>query len=189
MPINNLLLAKFNYSKYFSEQGYDIYDKNSDFYIDFCTMAYQGDNDITLDDRKKYIYPSNVTLCKNNCKYNRVNINEETIICSCNINLNSNANYNEDDDFVEEDDGNFISYLLDNINYKIYKCYNLIYIFDNLKNNYAFYSLIIIYVIIIIINFIFFFYSLPNLKKAIYKDALTDKKVRLEIIKELNFII
>ena len=186
-PISDLQLVKFNYSIYFSEQGYDIYDKNSDFYNDFCTVAYQDDNDITLDDRKKYIYPNNVSLCKNNCKYKRVNIDEEKIICSCNLNLNSNENYNEDDDdFLEEDDGNFVSYLLDNINYKIYKCYKLIYIFDNLKNNHAFYSLISIYITILTINFIFFFYSLPNLKKAMYKDTPCPNKVRLELIKELN---
>ena len=34
IPIVNLNLAKFNYATIFSEQGYDIYDKNSEFYHD-----------------------------------------------------------------------------------------------------------------------------------------------------------
>ena len=56
-PIKDLELAKFNYSKIFAEQGYDIYDINSEFYNDICTSANLGENDITLKDRKKDIYP------------------------------------------------------------------------------------------------------------------------------------
>ena len=33
-------LAKYSYSRYFSEQGYDIYDKNSSFYNDKCSPAH-----------------------------------------------------------------------------------------------------------------------------------------------------
>ena len=39
VPIKDLGLAKYNYSLYFSDQGYDIYDKNDEFYTDFCTPA------------------------------------------------------------------------------------------------------------------------------------------------------
>ena len=68
-----------------------------------------GENDITLKDRKKDIYPHNITLCKNNCKYNGINIEEQRVICSCN--LNSEKNVDEESEIVE-DDGNFITYLL-----------------------------------------------------------------------------
>ena len=50
---------------------------NSNFYNDFCTPASMGDNDLTLEDRKKDIYPHNVTLCNSNCKYNGINIEEQ----------------------------------------------------------------------------------------------------------------
>ncbi len=63
VPIRDLDLANFNYAKQFSDNGFDIYDKNSDFYINPCTSAYLHKDDIPLKDRKKDIYP-NVTLCK-----------------------------------------------------------------------------------------------------------------------------
>ena len=88
VPLKDLELANFNHSKYFSEQGYDIYNKSGNFYHEFCTPAFQGENDITLKDRKKYIYPNNVTLCEKNCDYNGVNFDNERVICSCNLNLN-----------------------------------------------------------------------------------------------------
>ena len=46
-------MAKFNYAKMFSDQGYDIYDKNNRFYHDICTPGYLNDDDLTLKDRKK----------------------------------------------------------------------------------------------------------------------------------------
>ena len=93
IPIKDLDLANFNYSKYFSSQGYDIYNKSSEFYTEFCTPAFQGENDITLKDRKKYIYPNNVTLCKDNCEYNGIDIENERMIYS--FNLNQNKSYED----------------------------------------------------------------------------------------------
>ena len=187
VPITDLELANFNYSKNFLEQGYDIYNTSSDFYNDYCTPAYQGDNDITLADRKKYIYPKNVTFCKSNCNYNGVDIENERIICSCNLNTN-NQNSNEEDDFLEEDDDNFLSYFLDNINYKIFKCYKLLSTFNNLKNNFVFDVILVVFIIILILNLVFCFSSLPTLKKSMLDEMPTDESIKKEVIKELKRI-
>ena len=177
--------TNFNYSKYFYKQGYDIYDKNSEFYTDFCTSAFLNENDMTLEDRKKYIYPNNITLCKNNCKYKKADLEEERIICLCNINSLKNSN-DEENDFLNEDDDNFISYLLDKVNYKIFKCYKVINSLDNLITNLAFYIILLVFFAITILNLIFFFYSLPKLIKIMYSDAPTPNKVRNEIMIELK---
>ena len=177
--------TNFNYSKYFYKQGYDIYDKNSEFYTDFCTSAFLNENDMTLEDRKKYIYPNNITLCKNNCKYKKFDLEEERIICLCNINSLKSIN-DEENDFLNEDDGNFISYLLDKINYKIFQCYKVIKSFDNLKINLAFYIILLVFFALTIINFIFLFYSLPKLIKTMYINAPTPSKVKKEVIMELK---
>ena len=55
VPIRNLTNANFDYALQFAEDGYDIYDKFSDFYVDPCTAAYIHRNDIPLKDRKKDI--------------------------------------------------------------------------------------------------------------------------------------
>ena len=79
-PIVDYDMANYYYSIYFSNRG--IYNKSSKFYNDYCSPAFEGENDITLKDRKKYIYPNNVILCKDNCKYNGVERENGKIICS-----------------------------------------------------------------------------------------------------------
>ena len=178
--------VNFNYTKYFYKQGYDIYDKNSEFYNDFCTSAFLNENDIILEDRKKYIYPNNVTLCKNNCKYKKFDLEEERIICSCNINSLKFISDEENDFLNKDDDGNFISYLLDKLNYKIFQCYKVINSFASLKINLAFYTILLVFFAITFLNFVFLFYSLPKLIKKMYFDAPTPNKVKKDLILELK---
>ena len=173
VPIKDLETAKFDLLEEYAEQGYDIYDKNSEFYTDFCTPASFGDNDITLKDRKNDIYPHNVTLCKSNCKYNGINIEEQRVICSCNL----NSDKKEDDEFVEEDDGNFATYLLDNINYKIFMCYKLFFNFNNLKNSFPFYVILALCVIFQIFNFIYICYTLDKIKVLMMRELPSNKKL------------
>ena len=186
VPITEFNLPNFNYCLYFAEQGYDIYDKKSNFYNDICSPAYLYENDITLSDRKKDIYPNNSTLCKDNCQYKSVNIEEKRIICECNLNVEANYTNEEDDFLKEEDDGNFISYLLDYINYKILKCYNLLITFKNLKNNYAFYIIISIFIINIILYLIFCLYEIFSIRKITIKYFPNEQKIYEETMTEMK---
>ena len=186
VPITDLELAKFNLTKHFAEQGYDIYDINSAFYKDFCTPAYLGDNDIALKDRKKDIYPNNITLCKKNCKYNGINIEEKRVICSCNLNSDK---IEENNNILEEDDGNFKSYLLDNINYKIFICYKLFFNMENLKISYPFYIILIICLLVHILDFLYLSYSIRRFKIFMARELFSIKsknKVMITELKKLN---
>ena len=186
VPITDLELAKFNLTKHFAEQGYDIYDINSAFYKDFCTPAYLGDNDITLKDRKKDIYPNNITLCKKNCKYNGINIEEKRVICSCNLNSDK---IEENNNILEEDDGNFKSYLLDNINYKIFICYKLFFNVENLKISYPFYIILIICLLVHILDFLYLSYSIRRFKIFMARELFSiqsKNKVMITESKKLN---
>ena len=146
----------------------------------FCTPASMGDNDLTLEDRKKDIYP-NITLRKYNCIYNGINLEEQRVICSCKLNPDKNISENNE---IIEDDSNFLCYLLDNINYRIFKCYKLFFNFSNLKKSYPFYIIIIIYIILSIINFIFICHSLKRLKIYLAREMFEDKTKKSEIILE-----
>ena len=146
----------------------------------FCTPASMGDNDLTLEDRKKDIYP-NITLRKYNCIYNGINLEEQRVICSCKLNPDKNISENNE---IIEDDSNFLCYLLDNINYRIFKCYKLFFNFSNLKKIYPFYIIIIIYIILSIINFIFICHSLKRLKIYLAREMFEDKTKKSEIILE-----
>ena len=186
LPIIDLILAKYNYSIYFADQGYDIYNKKSNFYHDVCSPAHIDNNDIILDDRKIDIYPNNVSLCKNNCKYKSINIEEKRIICECNLNIYSNYIYDEEDFLKEEDNGNFFNYLLDHINYRILVCYKLLLNFDNLKQNFSFYLISSIFLVIILADIIFCLFGLVNIRKIILRHFPTKQKIYNETIRELE---
>ena len=182
LPITDLELAKFNLSKKFAEQGYDIYNINSAFYTDFCTPASLGDNDISLDDRKSDIYPQNITFCKSNCKYSGVNIEEQRVICSCNINPDKNVDNGQSE---EEDDGNFVTYFLDNVNYRIFLCYKLFFNANNLIKSYPFYIILIIFIIVQIFNFIFLGHSLQRIQILMTKELSSNIQSMNAILEQI----
>ena len=185
IPIRNLDLANFNYSLYFNEQGYDIYNKNSNFYSDICTSAYYYNSDIILNDRKKNIYPNNVTLCDDNCIYKMIDIDDKRITCECNI-INNNNDNDIEDNFLSKNDDDFLSYLLDNINYKIFVCANLLFSFKNLKTNIAFYLILSSFLILSFFNFKFLFSGLSKLRIEMFKLIPTNKRVKNTIKEQLS---
>ena len=196
VPIRDLNLAKFYYASYFNEQGYDIYNKNSGFYYDLCTSAYYDKNDLIIKDRKKYIYPNNVTLCKTNCEYRMVNLDQQRISCECNLNYNKINNYKlninnnkKDSDFLtesEEEFDNFGNLLLKNINYKIFKCSHLIFSFDNLIQNIGFYSISLVFIVMIFFNIKFFFFGLSGIRIKMFEETPTKEKVKKIMMEQLS---
>ena len=181
IPIKTLELANYEYALYFSEFGYDIYEKNDIFYKDICSSAYINNNDIVINDRKRYIFPNNISLCLNYCIYETSDLEGKRILCNCNLNINNNRqNYNEENYFeIEEDDNNFINYLLDKINYEIYKCYSLLYVFDNYNKKIAFYVLIFILLTYIILIIRFFVHGLFCIRRTIINNIKKSKKLLL----------
>jgi len=184
-----LELANYELAVYFSEFGYDIYEKNDIFYNNICSSAYIDSNDIVIKDRKRYIFPNNVSLCLNYCIYETSDLEGKRILCNCNLNINNNShNYNEENYFeIEEDDNNFINYLLDKINYEIYKCYSLLYIFDNYIKKIAFYVLVFILLIYIILIIRFFAHRIFYIRKTIINNIKKSKKqLLLKSIKRMK---
>ena len=184
-PIRNETLSKYNYSVYFAEQGYDIYNKSGDFYNNICSPAFIHGNDIILSDRKNDIYPNNVTICKQNCEYKKAILDNKKIVCKCQ--LNNNKKYeNEDNNFLLEEKANFWNYILDNINYKIFKCYNLFLSLDNIKENFGFYISIIIFISITLNILIFYFCGIPKIIRLMNKTIPKEENLKNEIKKQLS---
>ena len=74
-----------------------------------------------------------------------------------------------------DDEGDFGSYLLDKINYRIFMCYKLFFNVKNLKKSYAFYIILIIFLILLILNMIFICHSLNKLKLLLVKEMPMNK--------------
>jgi hypothetical protein len=150
-------------------------------------------NDVSLEDRKKEIYPNNITLCKSNCIYKGVDLENQRVICNCNIN-------NKTNDKVEvQDNENFVAYTIDYINYKLFLCYKLFFNAYYIRHSYAFFIILLIFVITLIFDFTFLNYTLENLKKYLikqmpsynkfYKDIFKEEKQCEENIDNMNIII
>ena len=127
-PIVNTESIKLDKGNYFSNSGYDIYDKNNFFYNDYCSPASINGKDIILSDRKKDFYPENYTLCNNSCEYIYTNYNETRFYCYCNLtyNFSNNDIYIDNNEKIEAEDISYLDYSLSLINYKIFLCYKLL---------------------------------------------------------------
>ena len=79
------------------------------------------------------IYPNNITLCKSNCKYSGVNIEERRVICSCIINNKT------DDEVGVQNKENFLAYTIDYINYRLFLCYKLFFNAYYIRHSKAFF--------------------------------------------------
>ena len=176
ISIANLDLAHYYYATYFSEFGYDIYDQNDDFYKNICTTAYINNNDIVINDRKKYIYPNNISLCLNNCVYKLAVLKDKRIICQCNLNYINNNTSASNEIETDDDYNNFIAYLLSMINYGIYKCFILLSFFDNYKQNIGFYILLFSIFLYISLIVVFFIFRIPKIRLLIFNHIENEAK-------------
>ena len=120
-------------------QGYDPLDLNDKFYREICT-PYTSENgtDVLLDDREEFIYSSlvNASLCPEGCDYNEYDLGKKYIKCECGTN---------NTDIVTLDlehlsgDNAYESFLstMKSTNYKVMRCYNLVFNFKIFCHNYG----------------------------------------------------
>ena len=190
-------LAHINEAEIFNNQGYDIYDLESEFYIDKCSAANINGNDIVIKDRIKDIYPYNISFCSNDCILTNIDLESKRVNCSCKISDNNKSielNNSESEININDND-NFFIYLLDKINYKIFKCgkiFKKVKIKDYLNNSGFFLG--IFYTIFNIICFILFTFVFTKkirnqiLKLAPQNQKNNNKKINKKLSKkELKF--
>ena len=185
IPIQNLELANYDSAIALSEQGYDIYDKNSSFYHDICTPGYLNDNDLTLNDRRKEIFINDISYGKSNCEYILTDLNNKRFIYNCFISETNedNTNNNIVDSFDEKTNENFLSYILDVINYKVFICSKLILNLDNYRHNKAVMICTTSSFIAFLLFIIFFCSRLPKLRVELYKIIPTKPQIK-KLIKQ-----
>ena len=140
-PITKPELIKLKEASYFSKMGFDIFDKNSDFYSDNCAPVSINGNDVVLSDRKNDFYPSNISLCNDSCIYSQVDFDSNRFICECDLvyNFSQKTRNDEEENEEEEEDIGYIEYFLSLINYKIVKCYELFIDYKSYYYNAGFY--------------------------------------------------
>ena len=190
MPITNEELIHYENAKYFSSFGYDIYDKNNNFYTDVCSPAAINNNDITLFDRYLDFYPSNILLCNDSCYYNYTNYTNKRIICYCYTENDNNHSDINDENSTEIE--NYYDYFLSFINIKIIKCYKSLLKFENYYKNIGFYIGFGATIIFAMEMIIYIYFGNLSLNKIIfqsipkYKYKIKRNKTKLNLKKNKN---
>ena len=117
------------------ELGYELFDINDKFYQDICT-PYKSSNgtDVILADRINYYYHNNETKCQSNCEYSYYDIETEYLKCKCDIS-NSEINFDNSEKFNPKILYKSFYDVLKFSNYKVLKCYKLVFLIDSLTNN------------------------------------------------------
>ena len=122
--------------EYIQKLGYDVFNLNSPFYTDFCTQYKTPEGtDMTLDDRKKYIYEAimNEVNCQENCQFSSFDPDKRYLECSCNV--------HEDINTVDYKKFNLKKMyqtfydVLKYSNYKVIFCYKLVFTWKNFDFN------------------------------------------------------
>ena len=179
--IKNAEQVKLENASYFSDLGYDIYDENSTFYTDNCAPAAIDGNDVTLSDRKKHYYPTDIALCNDSCSYSSVNFTTKRFNCECSVSSDTTKSANSEEN--EEEEESYLDYFLSLINYKIATCYELFFDFKSYYYNAGFYIAVGNLVFCIGCMFGFIKWGMLALNRIIYKNIPTKEKLK-EILRD-----
>ena len=147
--------------KYYADLGIDIFNIKDDFFNDICYSYSEGDSDIILNDRVTDIY-QNISVCENNCNYNKINLTDYTVSCICSIKKEVSTEYPPPrlDQIIRD--------TFEDSNVAVIKCYNLVFSLKNKLKNAGFW----IFTILVFLHFPFFIYyfiyNISSIKKYIF---------------------
>ena len=143
--------------KRLNSSGYNLFDLNDSFYHDVCTTYTTADGtDLVLVDRMNIYYDNaqNVYLCQKGCEFIQYNETSKKSKCNCNIkNKLSTMDIKDikfDKAFIVDA---FILKTLKNSNFRVLKCYKLIFSLKGQMNNigsYLFSAIIFLLLILMI---------------------------------------
>ena len=131
IELNEQLLNLYNDLQNY---GYDLFNINDPFYHDLCT-PYKSVNgtDVILLDRKNDFYNNDFTTCQSNCQYSSYDPNYKLLKCECKV-IVDDIDVNDIHKFSQKIYKNFYD-VLENSNYKVMKCYKLVFNWKYLRKN------------------------------------------------------
>ena len=162
IPINLPDETKQKYIQ-LDKQGYDLFNPNDSFYNDLCTPFKSEDGtDVPMNDRRNDYFQkyNNNTQCQANCQYDDYLSDLGYLKCECGVS-NEDIETEHFDKFKNKVIYESFYDILKNSNYKVVKCYNLIFNKKIFLKNYgsmlvlayfAIFAVFLIYYIIVGIN-------------------------------------
>ena len=149
-----------------SNKNVDTFNIKSEFYDNIC-YTYTTDEglDITLSDRKNVFIDNNMTLCEENCDFERYDFKKEKAICSCLVKIKMPLI--SEISFDKEKLINKMKDIKSLVNISIIKCYYLLLKIKTLIKNIGFLTVFPIIIFYIISIFIFFCKDIKNINRII----------------------
>jgi len=118
------------------EQGYNIFDKNDKFYHDICATYTSIDGtDVILLDRINDIYEKNKLECQEGCEYSDYLPESKYLKCECNVNNEEKIETKNPKKISTKSVTNSFYNVLKYSNYKVLRCYNLVFRKITIKKN------------------------------------------------------
>ena len=110
------------------EQGYNLFDKNDKFYHDICATYTSIDGtDVILLDRINDIYEKNKLECQEGCEYSDYLPESKYLKCECNVNNEEKIETKNPKKISAKSVTNSFYNVLKYSNYKVLRCYNLVF--------------------------------------------------------------
>ena len=143
------------------QSGYNLFNINDSFYTDVCsTYTSINGTDLTLSDRQEEIYKisGNLSLCQTGCKLNSFDPTTKNIKCDCDAQIGEiEAIFSFSDEKFMDMFKDSIFVTLKNSNFRVLKCYKLVFSTKNLFKNIGRIFMTVIVFLAIILLFIFIF--------------------------------
>jgi len=151
------------------DQGYNPLDQCDKFYREICT-PYKSENgtDVLLDDREEFIYTSlvNATVCPIGCNYSEFYAQKKYIKCECNTNI-SGIELLDLEHISSKNIGNSFLSTLKSTNWKVMRCYNLVFNLKIFVHNYGSIFVLILFIIYVVFIIYYCFKEINPLKVEI----------------------
>ena len=154
------------------KSGYNLFDLEDDFYNDICsTYTTENGTDLTLADRKNVLYDNNgdITMCQEGCTFESYNLTTKKSQCDCEVQTNETITNIDEINFENTNLAKEFFHTLNNSNFRVLKCYKLVFSKIGQKNNIGSYIMSVFCFIFIILLLIYIIKENSKIKKTIHK--------------------
>ena len=160
------------------KKGYNIFDINDPFYTDICTpYKSSSKSDMLLSDRINDIYNNEDAQCQDNCYFSNYIDSSNVINCTCHIQQEEKLEIKKIDKLNPKTLSQSFYYVLKYSNYKIFKCYKLVFdksVFTKNKGGIILFILFFLYLMCLIVHII---KGLTSLKEKLGESIEEQKRL------------
>ena len=165
---------------YMQDSDFDIFNINDSFYNDICsTYTAQNGADMTLSDRKTYIYDNINSVsfsCQEDCEFISYDCETQKVNCDCHVQISETINDISKISFDKKELLDSFYSVLKNSNFLVLKCFKLVFSLIGQKNNYGSYMMTGFMVLFIVPTIIYIVKGQKNIQDII-NTILLKKKI------------